>query len=269
MRKEKMHRMSRHLLFAAAGLLALSLATPSARAEFQLLVTESGGPTIPIVDDGPLDTNTTDPGVITVNTSALNALLVDFAFTDLGAESNRLTGTPFSNDVASLSQSGTVLRSTLAGTATITIVAADNDYNFPAGNPKDMTTAASDTFRFTTAGDSRSFQGLFDPTNSSPPSGGSILSPLLAFIPPIGPGPFGTSNPGVVTALGTQPLPFGLANRSIITLGSSTSAQSAQRDQFAGATSISSAVPEPASFAMVGIGLGCLGLRLRARRRAA
>jgi len=253
--------------FRTIGALALALAlAPAARADFEILVTEGGGPTIPIVDDGPLDGNTTDPGVISVNTGALNALLVNFTFSDLGAESNRLTGTPFSNDTASLSQTGTAIRSTLAGTATITVTAFDTDFLFPSANPKTMVNSASDTFRFTAAGDSRTFQGFFDPTNSTPPGPG-IASPLLAFVPPAGTGPFSTSNPGVTTPLGTQPIPFGISNTTVITLGSSTSAQSAQRDQFTGATSITAAVPEPASVGLVALGLGLVAFG-RLRRRA-
>jgi len=245
--------------------LALTLAlAPAARADFEILVTEGGGPTIPIVDDGPLDSNTTDPGVITVNTSGLNALLVDFNFSSLGATSNRLTGTPFSNDAASLSVTGNATRSTLAGTQNITVTGFDTDYTFPTNDPKTMTTAATDTFRFTTAGDSRTFQSFFDPTNATPPGPG-IPSPLLVFVPPVGVGPFGTSNPGVTTPLGAQPTPFGISNTTVITLGPSTSAQTVQSDQFTGATTIT-AVPEPASVCLVVLGLGFVAARrLRSR----
>jgi hypothetical protein len=71
----------------------LNETTPISRPQF-------GGPTIPIVDDGPLDTNVIDPGVITVDTQSLNLLLVNFRFSDLGSESNGLIGTPFYFPVA-------------------------------------------------------------------------------------------------------------------------------------------------------------------------
>jgi len=248
------------------GALALAVAlAPAARADFEIIVTEGGGPALPaIVDNQPGDLNPAI-GAITVDPALINPLLTNFTFSDLSAESNRTTGTPFSNDAATLSQTGTVLRSgNLTGSFSITITAFDTDYNFPMGNPKTMTTSASDTFRFTTAGDSRTFQSFFDNTNSTPPGPG-LASPLLAFVPPTGTGPFSTSNPGVDTPLGTQPIPFGISNTTVITLGSSASAQSAQRDQFTGATTIT-AVPEPASVGLVALGLGLLAVG-RARRR--
>jgi len=256
-----MHLRLRHA-FRIMGALALAVAlAPAARADFEILVTENGGATIPIVDGGPLDTNPAD-GAITVNAGGLNALLTDFTFDSLGASSNRSTGTAFSNDFASVSQTGTVSRSTTGSTATITITAFDTDFQFPSNDPKTLTTAASDTFRFTTADTNRTFQSSFDPTNSTPPGPG-ITSPLLVFVPPVGTGPFGTSEPGQTTDLGAQPLPFGLANTTVITLGSSTAG--AQSDQFTGASTIT-AVPEPASACLIVVGLGLLASRrLRSR----
>jgi hypothetical protein len=138
---------------------------------------------------------------------ALNTLLINFSFSSLGSTSNQSLGIPFSNDPASLSQTGGLTRTTTSGTFSITITAANTDYLFPAGNPKTMTTSASDTFAFVASGSSRTFQSLFDPSNTDPAVPGSF-SPLLAFIPPVGVGPFSTSNPGVSTPLGTQPIPL-------------------------------------------------------------
>lgn len=252
-----------HRCLAAGVFAGAFFAASAAQASFIVNVTESGGPTIPIQDNGPLDTDTVTPGVIAVNTGALNSLLVNFSFTTLGISSNRPLGTPFSDDPATLSQTGSVARTTLTGTTSITITAFDTDYLFPATNPKQMSTSASDTFAFTSAGDSRTFQSFFDPSNSTPPGAG-VASPLLAFVPPSGAGPFGTSNPGVTTPLGTQPNPFGISNTTVITLGASGNAATAQRDQFTGST-IVTAVPEPTATGLLLAAAG--GLAMRRRRR--
>jgi hypothetical protein len=245
----------------AGGVLA---ASQPVRASFIVNITESGGPTIPIADDGPLDTNTTDPGVINVNTGALNSLLTNFSFTTLGISTNRPSGTPATDTPAVLTQTGSVARSTLAGTSSVTIYAFDTDFLFPSSNPKQMTTSASDTFTFTSAGTSRTFQSFFDPANLTPPGAG-VASPLLAFVPPSGTGPFSTSNPGVTTALGTQPNPFGISNTTVITLGPSGDAATRARDQFSGSTVVT-AVPEPTGLAVLAAAAAG-GLAVRRRRR--
>src|SRR5262249_34724524 len=162
----------------------------------------------------------------------------------LSGISNRTLGVPSSADPATLSQTGSVQRTATAGVASISIVESDTGFLFPGGSPKSMVIATSDVFGSTTAGDSRTFQSIFDPTNVGPPAAG-IPSPLLAFVPPSGTGPFGTSNPGVTTVLGTQPNPFALYNTTLITLGANVNAAAPQTDQFSGATTVSGpAVPE-------------------------
>jgi hypothetical protein len=247
--------------FLALGVLACGFAAAQpARAAFIVNVAESGGPTISIIDNGPLDTDSVTPGVINVNTAALNSILTNYSFTTLGVSSNRLTGTP--SAPAFLTQTGSVGRLPTAGSSSVTITAYDTDFLFPSSNPKQMTTAASDTFAFTSAGSSRTFQSFFDPTNSDPPGAG-ISSPLLAFVPPVGVGPFGTSNPGVTTPLGTQPIPFGISNTTVVTLTPGSLGVNPS-DQFTGSTTIT-AVPEPVSGLLLLVGAG--GLAMRRRRR--
>jgi hypothetical protein len=89
------------------------------------------------------------------------------------------------------------------------------------------------------------------------------FSPLLAFIPPVGVGPFSTSNPGVSTPLGTQLIPFSLSNTTVITLPAGSVAQQPS-DQFTGMT-IVTAVPEPAASALFFAGVGALAIRRRRR----
>jgi len=137
--------------FFVAGLAAfagLALAAPS-YAAFEIDVTEFGGPTIPIIDGGPLDQDGLANGVINVLTGALNPLLVNYSFTSLGGDSNALTGG--GSDDASISQTGQVSLLT-GGTGSITIVARETNFLFPSGGSGSMTTSASDTFRSTAAG---------------------------------------------------------------------------------------------------------------------
>jgi hypothetical protein len=107
---------------------------------------------------------------------ALNTLLINFSFSSLGSTSNQSLGIPFSNDPASLSQTGGLTRTTTSGTFSITITAANTDYLFPAGNPKTMTTSGSDTFAFVASGSSRTFQSLFDPSNIDQGRAGQFLA---------------------------------------------------------------------------------------------
>jgi hypothetical protein len=240
---------------AFAAMAALVIAAP-AHAAFTLSVQDDGAAAIPIADNSPLDTNPT-VGVIDVNTSALNVLLTHFTFVNLGAGSNSTIGTPGSDDQATLGATGFVSRNAGSASATLTIVTTDTGYLFPDGNPKTMTTSASDTFRNSPPGTSRTFQSLFN---------GTILSPLLSFTSPVGVGPFSTSNPGVDTPLGTQPTPFDLSNTTVLTLGPNPSSTSISSDQFTGATTITgaTAIPEPSTLALMLLGIPVLAV---ARRR--
>src|SRR4051812_9290248 len=69
----------------------------------EMIVTETGGPALPIPDNGALDT---DPavGVINVDTTLFNQLLVNYQFTSLATNSN----SPGSTASGFLSQSGGV-----------------------------------------------------------------------------------------------------------------------------------------------------------------
>ena len=248
-------------LAAALALLALIGAGSDARAGFEIIVTEGGGPSIPIVDGGVFDQDGLVNGVINADTNALNVLLVNFSFNSLTGASNALLG---SGTLAGLGQSGAVVRTDTGGSQTITVQAIEDNFLFPIDNPKTMRTSASDTFVNTTAGDSRTFQSTFDATGAG---GGVVNSPLLAFIPPVGPGPFSTSNLGVDTLLGVQPIPFTLSNTTVITLGPNGDPNSPQGDRFAGATGVR-AVPEPGSLALMVLGVPALALGRRFRRGA-
>jgi hypothetical protein len=234
------------------GILLLAPSASVAHAAFMLTVTESGGPAIPIVDGGPLDNAPLDPTMIDVNTVALNLLLTNFQFADLAATSNLTLNAPLSFNPATLSQLGQVSRTSAAGTQSIEILATDSNFLFPNGSPKFMASAAADVFRFTTAGDSSTFQSYFGPGNLMNEQ--TIPSPLLAFSPPVGVGPFAVSGTSPITLLGTQPLPFSITNRTVVTLGPQTLSGSPSV-LFVGATTIEGTIPEPAAGSLLAVGL--------------
>jgi hypothetical protein len=258
-----MMRYLRRMLVLGAASLALIGVSSNAQAGLSLVVTEGANPAIVIADGGSLDQDGVVNGVINVITDGgLNTLLTDFSFDSLSGASNALFGS--GNDIAAVAQSGNVVRTATGGTQSISIQAIEDNFLFPTGDPKAMRTAAADTFANTTAGDSRLFQSTFDATGAG---GGLINSPLLAFVPPVGTGPFGTSNPGVDTLLGVQPLPYVLSNTTVITLGANVSANNPQRDLFNGATAVT-AVPEPGSLALMFLGIPALVVGRRFRRGA-
>jgi len=240
----------------ALGLASMAFlaAGSNARADYSITISETGGPTITIDDGGSLDEDGVVNGVINAITNAslggLNAIFSNFQFTSLGGVSNALTGS--GNDDAVLTQTGQVTR-VVGGTGTLTIESAESSFQFPIANPKTMGTAGATTFTNFTGADSRTFQSLF---NNSIPSG------LLTFVPS-GVNPSSPSQPTDITPLGNQVVPFALSNTSVLNIGPGTSSTARSNVQFTGSTVVT-AVPEPASFALILLGLPlAIGYRLR------
>lgn len=249
--------------FLAACAVA-AIQTPSARADFMISVSEDGGPAIDIADGGPLDADGLVNGVINVVTDAnlggLNSLVSNFNFGGLTATESQ--GTPGSNDVAFIRQTGDVARTDIDGlTHTLTVTASETAFSYPQSGPKNMVTSASDTFGNTVAGVNRTFQSLYDNSTTS------SLAPFT-FTPPAGQLTYSTSNTGETTVLGVRATPFALSNTTVLTLTASGSSGAAA-DQFTGRTAIqATAIPEPSSMALGLISLpALLALGRRMRRR--
>ncbi|MDR3617931.1 MAG: hypothetical protein P4L85_01170 [Paludisphaera borealis] len=257
-----------------AVLAVAAIQAPSAKAAFTLTVQEDAGTAFAgavISIAGPLD-GSSNPDTITALTTALNSALTYFQFGSLSSASSGPDGTPGSNDVASLTQTGAVVRTNDNSNGlvhTLTIIASDDTFSFPVSNPKEMRTSAGGTFNNTTAGDGRTFQSIFDATGS----GGGLVSTSLGaftFTPGVGAGPFSPSNPDLVTPLGSQTTPFTLTNITVITLGANgPGTTNIQQAQFTGGTTVQTVVAEPSSMALGLISLpALLALGRRMRRRA-
>jgi hypothetical protein len=258
----------RKRLFAGLALsLAATLAgAQTARADqLTLFVQQSGFGVVAIDDGGIYDIDGVVNGKITVDTPTLNTDLANagwtVTFNDLGAISNALIG---GLTTASLSQTGTMLLNAGAGPATVTIMASDINWNSPTGPALELLSSGTANFTGTTAGNSNSFQSWYNDSNVLGAT--QDATALLNFLSS-GPNPNAHAGDNSA-AYAPLVVPFGMTNQTVITLSGGTASNPA-KDQFSGSTTLT-AVPEPASVSLIGIGLPLtlLGLRFRRRRSA-
>jgi hypothetical protein len=238
------------------------------RAEsLEILVTESGGPTIPITDNGVFDTNPT-VGVINVDTTLLNLLLVNYSFLGLSASSNSPGMAAPTGAVVTLSGE---LQLIPGGTGSITISVSDRDFTLPSPpGPVSLFSSASDTFTNSPAGDSHSFTSFYSPTNTLADTSGPKDGPLTF----TSSGTAVNSNNGDTAGTTLSPfvIPYALTNRTDITLSGGTAGAPSDL-LFDGSTQVlppeAAAIPEPASSLLLGIGVLLLGFGRRRSRQVA
>lgn len=232
------------LMIVACGLGMLASTAIEARAgSLEILVTESGGPTIPITDNGALDTDPTI-GVINANTILLNLSLVNYQFTSAGLGAN--SNTPGNSLVGSLVQNGSV-QLLVGGTGSITIVATDVDFSLPGPGPGNLYSSDSATFTNAPSGNSQSFKSWYNPSNGLAST--DVPSPTVT-LTSTGPLANSHSDNAAATPI-TLVNPYGLTNSTTITLtGGSPGALS--QVGWTGTTQVTAhAVPEPASLALL------------------
>jgi hypothetical protein len=239
----KFHRTAFSLMAALA-----ILATSSARADFTITIddAESGFSQTFIDNDGFFDTNE-EVGVIAFNATNLNTALAaagsNFEFSNFGGDSNATT----TSTEAELSLSGTITR-IAAGTGSISVTLREDAFNLP-NLPGVMNSTASQTFLNNGPGSGRTFQSIFDD---------SVSTPVLTFGLTAAP-PNNTSGGGnaVDVVIDGQ---FSLSNISGFTMNGAGASV-----QFVGTTTVT-AIPEPASLALMMLGGSALALRLRRRK---
>jgi len=278
-----LHSCRRGLTFGVAyGLAMLALAGQAARAgNVTIYITEAG--LAPVVFDftSPL-ANPITPGDMNhvladangVGVGSLNTTLAglgyDFQFQSLQANSN-LPGTgPLG---AQLFMTGDIIRSTAGGgDKTIQIDVSQNDFfTNPAGT---LHYSATALFTNTNAGNSQLGTGYFNTNNMQDDTTGPKTSTLNF----VSTGPAANSHPGPGETgsssvdVNSSP-PFSLTGRLVITLsgGLVLGENNPPHDQFGLSTTVTTAVPEPASIALLGGGLpvAIVMLSWLRRRRAA
>jgi len=275
-----MNTSRRFLTLAFAGLAALALGSPT-RADFHIDVYVNGIYIDTITPSSGLALPSSTPSVINVNTTLLNQEIAGFAgtpyltFNNLTATSNQPTATGMQN--ANIGVNGDVVQVGPNPTSVVQIVVSSTDFAAPQVLGT-LSSSASDTFTNFGAGDGRTFQSYYDGSNTgqpsplppnfpvTPPPAGPTTG-LQAFVP-LGPGTvFSTAGTRSVF-IGSVVPPFALVNDTFLTIGTNPNGVVSD-DRFAGTTTLSAVVPEPASMALVLLGFSAVGLGSMHHRRKA
>jgi hypothetical protein len=196
-----------------------------------------------------------NPNIITVDSLALNNVLTAAGFNLQVSGLQALSNNPGDLGGSFLHESGTFSLTTGGGSAAWTLYAFQTDYHIPSGGPGALQSSTSSTFGFTTAGDSQSFKSWQDNTNvgvsplGPPPTFNGTGSPTVTLVSPdlSTAGTGGLSGDAPVTGLATVAGSYAIENRFNFTMSGTQPSIG-----FAGTATVnSSAVPEPASLALM------------------
>jgi hypothetical protein len=242
-------------LLTAAFLGGTALALPLAsQAQVSLRLTQIGGNTVTIADNGALDDNSS-VGIINVdvNSAAFAALFpqLDPTNTTIGTSYN------VSANVATL-QSNATLAINVAGPLTFTVETTDVGINGPNQPPKNETSSSAYTWNLQPVGETSTFRSFVDTTNvafgntnSSTTETGINNSPNSGSAAAIGSG-FAFLDPNI----------YSFSSISTINVTGTTGTAQA----IGNARIVGTIVPEPGSIAML-IGMGISGSAFVLRRR--
>jgi len=243
-----------------AGLALVGLA-PASHASLMLRVVEAGTTLLTAEDNVANDINPL-VGQVTIDPAVINALTSFYKFSALGSTSNALSTT----GAGVLTQNAEVTRTTTGGTPTLEVIATDNSYpTLGAGTTGTLTDSASTTFTNAVAGNTRTFQGFFDPDNTlfAETVPDALIVHTASGVPLES---FSTDTPG--TDVGPVDSPYALTNHSILNISASEPG-TPRTVGFSGTTRlVPNAVPEPSTMALAGLAgvFGLIGLRRRNRK---
>jgi hypothetical protein len=232
----------RLLTGVACGLAMLVLASGQARAGILEIVISDGTTSYDILDDGPLDT-LIGPNVIQALAPAL--VFPDFKVVGLSAATNNPgmenpTG-------ATLTVSGEIQRITGGASATLTINVTDTDYTLPTGT-RTLTSNASSTFTSVPAGDTHSFTSWYNPSNA--PLAHEISSGTITYTAKGVPSQTNSTPDPLMVTVGPGGT-YGLTNTTVLTMAGAPSGTTPDISFGGNTVVLGTAVPEPASLAIM------------------
>jgi len=248
------------MIGVVCGLGMIACVRGEARAGTLQITISEGATSYNIMDEGPLDTLVAPPPDNINKIQALAAALVfpDYKIIGLNASTNN-PGSPDFATGANLIVGGEVQALNSGALPPLVITVTDTDYTHP-GAPRVMQSISSTQFTGAPAGDTRTFQSWYNPSNT--PFATDIPQSAL----PQSYTSTGTSLNGVTQTSGLLPVPFvpsyGLTNTTVITLSR------AGADIVFGGSTVITSVPEPASMSLLALGLPLMVYNLMRRRRA-
>jgi hypothetical protein len=249
----------RLMIGVACGLLFSAFAAGEARAGILQISISEGATLYVILDEGPLDTLVAPPPDNINKIQALSAALVfpDYKIVGLNATTNN-PGVSDPTVGANLVVGGEVQKLTGGAAPPLIITVTDTDYSLP-GAPRNMSSISSTQFTGASAGDTKTFQSWYNPTNGPY----DMVIPQSAL--PQSYSSTGVALNGLTLTSGQLGVPFaalyGLTNETVITM------TGAGGDLVFGGSTLITSIPEPGSIALLASALPLLALAARRKRR--